>query len=243
MLSLAEQGSPNPELEAVRSAIVAPLTFDEDTLGALALESSRPNAFTQSDLQLLSSLAATATAAIHNAMLHAQVQKIAITDSLTGVYNRRGFTEVGRRMIESARRFERPLSAIMLDVDNFKSINDGYGHATGDVILQAVAERLAHGIREVDLLGRFGGDEFAILFPETDLFTAWNVAERMRQNVSQVAIPTEHGSLSVTISQGLARYSSRTPDLDSLIGEADRALYLAKQSGRNRVEMLPLEQR
>ena len=116
----------------VRSVIVAPLVLENHAIGALSLKSSSKAAFTESDLHLVISFAATATAAIRNAQLHAEVQKQAITDGLTGTYNRRGFYDLGLREVERANRFGRTLAAIMLDIDHFKDVNDQFGHAAGD---------------------------------------------------------------------------------------------------------------
>ena len=187
------------------------------------------------------SFGATATAALRNAQLHASVQKLAITDPLTGIYNRRGFEEFGRRLFESARRFKRPLSLILLDIDHFKAINDSYGHSIGDQVLQSLAERLNHNIREVDLMSRYGGDEFMVLLPETDIFTAIKVAERLRSSVEASPLPTEHGHITIQISVGVAKLSTQTNDLNRLLELADMALYNAKQNGRNRVRMFPIE--
>jgi diguanylate cyclase (GGDEF)-like protein len=224
-----------PEMRAMQSAIVAPLVFEGKALGALSLDSSRRKAFTGNDLRLLVSFAATATAALRNARLHAEVQKMALTDSVTPLYNRHGFLELGRREIERARRFARPLSAIMIDVDGFKKINDIHGHAAGDIVLREIARRLNNNIRDVDIVSRYGGDEFAILLPETDLFTASSVAERLRLAIQAAPFPAGAGSTALSISQGVARASPQTPDLANLIERADAAMYRAKASGGNRV--------
>jgi diguanylate cyclase (GGDEF)-like protein/PAS domain S-box-containing protein len=225
-----------PEGRDVRSAIAAPLILKNIVLGAIALESPQPAAFSESDLRLLSSFAATATAAIHNTRLHGEVQKLAITDALTGLYNRRGFFELGQREVERSRRFQRPLVAVMMDVDRFKFINDVYGHPAGDRVLQAVAKRCADNLRRIDILGRFGGDEFTILLPETDIYRARGVAERVRHCVAATPVQAEDAQIEVSVSLGIARATSATPDLDVLISRADAAMYLAKQAGRNRVE-------
>jgi diguanylate cyclase (GGDEF)-like protein len=193
-------------------------------------------AFSESDLRLLSSFAATATAAIQNSRLHGEVQKLAITDALTGLYNRRGFFELGQREVERSRRFQRPLVAIMMDVDRFKFINDVYGHSAGDRVLQAVAKRCGDNLRRIDILGRFGGDEFTLLLPETDIYRARGVAERVRQCVAATPVAADDALVEVSVSLGIARATSATPDLDVLISRADAAMYLAKQAGRNRVE-------
>jgi diguanylate cyclase (GGDEF)-like protein len=227
---------PYNHVREVNSAIVAPLILKSQVLGALSLESTQTSAFNDSDLRLLVSFAATATAAIHNAHLHAEVQKLAITDSLTGLYNRRGFYELGQREVERSRRYKRPLVAIMLDIDHFKFINDFYGHAIGDYILQSIAKRCSDSLRRIDILGRLGGDEFTILLPETDMFTATGVAERVRNTISNQPVITDPSPVTVSVSLGVARATATTPDLDILISRADKALYTAKREGRNRVE-------
>ena len=229
-------GGLDGEIKDVRSAIVAPLMIKGMVLGAISLESTQVSAFDESDLRLLVSFADTATAAIQNARLHAEVQKLAITDSLTGLYNRRGLFELGQREVERARRYKRPLVAIMMDVDRFKFINDYYGHTAGDQVLQTVAKRCSDNMRRIDILGRLGGDEFTFLLPETDMFTASNVAERVRQTVAERPVAAEETTINVSVSLGVARATSATPDLEVLISRADAAMYVAKREGRNRVE-------
>jgi len=124
----------------------------------------------------------------------------------------------------------------MMDIDHFKFINDFYGHAAGDQVLQAVAKRCSDNLRRIDILGRFGGDEFTILLPETDMFTASGVAERVRQYVANRPVMTDTSPVTITVSLGVARATATTPDLDVLISRADAAMYLAKKAGRNRVE-------
>jgi len=224
-----------PESKDVHSAIVAPLILKGQVLGAISLEATQPAAFSESDLRLLVSFAATATAAIHNAQLHAEVQKLAITDALTGLYNRRGLFELGQREVERSRRYKRPLVAIMMDIDNFKYINDIHGHATGDQVLQVVAKRCADNLRRIDILGRLGGDEFTILLPETDMFTASHVAERVRKYIGDRPVMADETPINISVSMGVARATSATPDLEVLISRADAAMYQAKREGGNRV--------
>jgi diguanylate cyclase (GGDEF)-like protein/PAS domain S-box-containing protein len=222
----------------VRSVIVAPLILENHAIGALSMESSSKAAFNESDLHLVISFAATATAAIRNAQLHAEVQKQAITDGLTGTYNRRGFFELGLREVERANRFGRTLAAIMMDIDNFKDVNDKFGHAAGDQVLQTVSGILVENIRKIDILGRYGGDEFAILLPEIDMFAATGVAERLRQCIADTTVPSERkGPIRVTASLGVAKLSTTIKDLEGLLQNADRAMYHAKNIGRNRVEI------
>jgi diguanylate cyclase (GGDEF)-like protein len=227
-----------PEVRAIQSAIVVPMILNDQVIGAISLDSHTRAAFTEDDLRLLVSFAATATAAIRNSQLHMEMQRLAITDPLTNLYNRRGIYELGRREIERSRRFGRPLTAIMFDLDSFKQVNDRYGHNIGDQVLRSVADRVNRNIREVDILGRLGGDEFVIILSETDLFTATNMAERLRKIIADTPAIVDGGvSIPITISMGLAKATTGTPDLTSLIHDADQALYRAKQNGRNQVQV------
>jgi diguanylate cyclase (GGDEF)-like protein/PAS domain S-box-containing protein len=226
-----------PEDLPVRSIIIAPLILDDQALGALILSASSRSAFTQDDLRLLESFAATISAAINNSLLHSRMQRLAITDSVTNLYNRRGFYELARREIERSRRFGHSLSVIMMDLDQLKSVNDTYGHAVGDQVLRTLADRLSQHVREFDILCRYGGDEFALLLPETDLFMAASVAERLRASIADEPIKTEGGPVPVTISLGVTKATPNTTNLEELLKSADRALYAAKQGGRNRLEI------
>jgi diguanylate cyclase (GGDEF)-like protein len=227
-------GSDIPEIRAISSMIVAPLILGGRTLGAVSLDAYRRYAFTEADLQLLVSFAATATTAIQNAQLYSEVQRQAITDPLTGLYNRRGFFELGRREVERANRFARPLTAMMIDIDLFKQVNDTKGHLIGDQVLAGVASQIEHQLRQVDLPGRYGGDEFIALLPETDLFNAYQAAERLRRSIAKVIYPTETEPVRITVSIGIAGLKHSSETLETLIERADQALYSAKQAGRNR---------
>jgi diguanylate cyclase (GGDEF)-like protein/PAS domain S-box-containing protein len=220
---------------AFRSMILAPLVVGEEMLGVLVLESGQVAGFIQADLHLLTSFATTTTTAIRNATLHNETQIQAITDTLTGMYNRRGFNEFGRREIDRSRRFNHPLAALMLDIDHFKNVNDSFSHATGDQILQLLAKRLNTNLRDVDIIGRYGGEEFAVLLPESDLETAIKVAERLRVCVEESPFNTNSGPLNITVSVGVSQYSEATADLESVVHAADLGLYQAKTAGRNRV--------
>jgi diguanylate cyclase (GGDEF)-like protein len=220
-----------PELRSIQSAIVAPLLLGDQILGVLSLDSTERQVFDDSDLRLLAAFAATASVAIRNAQLYAQVQRQAITDHLTGLYNRRGFFELGQRELERVRRFKHPLSAILFDLDRFKQINDTFGHPVGDQVIYAVAERCRRNLRHIDILARYGGEEFAVLLPETDLPTAYQVAERLRQSIADTPVETERGSIPMTISVGMTMATEDTPDLATLLNRADAAMYSAKQMG------------
>ena len=169
----------------------------------------------------------------------AQLLELATTDSLTGLRNRRYFMHRAGEEFERARRYRLPLALLMLDADHFKAINDRYGHPIGDQVLQALARRGQELLRDVDLFARIGGEEFAILLPQTDLDAARVVAERLRQQIANMPIATDQGPLSLTISLGLTGCDDAVVDFDALLRRADAALYRAKQNGRNRTEVLP----
>ena len=184
---------------------------------------------------MLELLASHAAIALDNARLFSEVQQLATTDSLTGIFNRRHFFALARGEVERSRRYQYPLSLIMLDIDHFKQVNDTYGHATGDMILQQIAQRCRKNLRETDIFGRYGGEEFVVLLPLTDLENARLVAERLRLEAAEVG--REANVEGVTISLGVAAMSGSGEDPESLLGKADQALYAAKQAGRNRVEV------
>ncbi|MBA4379940.1 MAG: hypothetical protein C0393_04525 [Anaerolinea sp.] len=228
-------------LGRVASFFSFPLVAGEQVIGFLSFGSQTPRSLPEGEQRLFCTVANQIAVAIENARLYAKVQQLAITDALTSLYNRRGLFELGRREVERARRFNRPLAGTMFDLDHFKLVNDACGHATGDQVLAGLAARCRPELREVDLLGRYGGEEFVALLPETDLAGALQVAERLRHCVEQSAITTEptnatpHGAITITISVGVAMLDKDCPTLEALIERADRALYAAKQAGRNRV--------
>jgi len=158
------------------------------------------------------------------------------TDYLTELFNRRHFIELAEHEPARALRYQRPLSLLMIDIDNFKAINDTWGHGIGDAVLQKVAHMIRNALRDVDIVGRMGGEEFAAMLIETDLEQALLVAQRLCTTVADAIIVSHDGvPLQVTISLGLADLKGRDITFESLLNEADMALYTAKQSGRNRV--------
>jgi diguanylate cyclase (GGDEF)-like protein len=226
-----------PETWANASLLIAPLVQEDEPLGLISLISPSPDSFTERDLHLLISFASTATAAIHNAQLHSAVQHLAITDPLTGIYNRRGFFELARRMLEEAQHFGLPISAIMIDIDFFKNVNDSYGHDAGDAVLRVLAERCRIVLRETDLICRYGGEEFAIVLSESDINVAHIVANRLFASITGSSVATRAGPVNVTISVGVASFGEEHGSLDHLLKRADQALYLAKGYGRNQVQV------
>ena len=158
---------------------------------------------------------------------------VAATDPLTGMQNRRAFLEWGDVELIRARRYHRPLSLLMLDVDHFKSINDTYGHGAGDLVLSTLAENINQTLRSIDRSGRIGGEEFAILLPETPLVSATLVAERIRVILAALEVAHSGSVIRFTVSIGVSQIASTVPNLTEALVYADRALYRAKARGRN----------
>jgi diguanylate cyclase (GGDEF)-like protein len=194
--------------------------------------SGRP--FTDDDRELLCSLAAQATLALENVQLHFQVRQQAVTDELTGLANHGRFQDLLSAEAEQVRRYHHPLGLIMIDIDNFKSVNDTYGHQQGDVVLKHVAGVLRDSSREADTPARYGGEEMALILPHTDLDGSHAIAERVRTAIESLRIPcpNEQRVLRVTASLGVA--ASLDGDRELLIADADAALYAAKRAGKNR---------
>lgn len=162
-----------------------------------------------------------------------KAEQLARTDELTNLSNRRAFFELGEKAFQHARRFNSPLSLLMFDIDHFKKINDLHGHAVGDKVLQALGKLLKQSNREIDIVGRIGGEEFALVLPETDISGANELAERLHQNISKLQIETTNSNIKCTISIGISELQPQHESLDELLLHADNALYAAKRKGRN----------
>ncbi len=214
---------------------VVPLIYQGSFIGLLLVRSDDVSrAWADNELLLLHTVADQLAVAVNQAHLFAQMQQQALTDSLTGCYNRRSFDLQLERDLHLATRMRQPLSLIMLDLDNFKHINDQAGHDAGDVALRMLAENLRAELRAVDTAARFGGDEFVIILPQANSEGAVLVAERLRKRVSQMNVPS-FGR--VTASFGVASFPSHASSRDTLVVAADRALYNSKDAGRNRVSL------
>jgi diguanylate cyclase (GGDEF)-like protein len=198
----------------------------------------RGREFSHPEEKLLEYLAAQAVVSIENTDLHQTVQRQAVTDELTGLWNVRHFHEVLDHEIERARRFEDSVGLAMLDIDDFKAVNDTYGHQQGDQVLAAVARVLRELSRDIDTPARYGGEELAVVLPGSDSRGAAQLAERMREAIERLRVPRVDGagSLGITASFGVASMPSSAVDKDSLIAAADGALYRAKRAGKNRVK-------
>jgi diguanylate cyclase (GGDEF)-like protein len=166
----------------------------------------------------------------------ARLEVMSKTDVLTGVHNRRHFMQLLGREFARARRYQSPLSCVMIDLDHFKQINDRHGHLTGDHVLAAVASAIVRAVRDSDIVARYGGEEFCLLLPNTDLVGARELAERCRELIARTQVADRAGLLSVTASMGISSYpGAAISSVDALLGAADDALYRAKAGGRDRV--------
>ncbi len=190
------------------------------------------------ELLLLHTVADQLTVAVNQASLFAQMEQQALTDGLTGCFNRRSFDLQLERDLHLATRMRQPVSLIMIDLDHFKRINDRAGHETGDVALRMLADALRAELRAVDTAVRFGGDEFAVILPQANIEGALLVAERLRAGIEQIEVP---GYGRMTASIGLASFPIHASSRNSLVVAADRALYNSKNFGRNRVSTPPDE--
>jgi diguanylate cyclase (GGDEF)-like protein len=226
----------NSKSPAVLADAVVPLIHQGNFIGLLLVRSDdMSRAWADNELLLLHTVADQLGVAVNQAHLFAQMQQQALTDSLTGCYNRRSFELQLERDLHMATRMGQPLSLVMLDLDDFKNINDQAGHEAGDVALRLLAEALRSELRAVDTAARFGGDEFVIILPQATTEGAVIVAERLRKRVEQLDVP---GFGRVTSSFGVATFPTHASSRDSLVVAADRALYDSKNSGRNRVSFI-----
>jgi diguanylate cyclase (GGDEF)-like protein len=223
------------------SALAAPLGGVEEggrVVGIVSVaRSGKP--FSAGERELFAYLTNQAAVSVENADLHETVTRQAVTDELTGLFNHRRFQEVMAGEVERVRRSGHELGLIMLDIDNFKQVNDTYGHLQGDMVLREVARILRQSSREIDEPARYGGEEMAVALPQTDLEGAYRFAERVRRRIAALELPLPDGDgvLRVTASFGAASLAATgSVDKDGLVAAADAALYEAKRAGKNRTE-------
>jgi diguanylate cyclase (GGDEF)-like protein/PAS domain S-box-containing protein len=259
---------PHPLLPDTRAELAVPIIVGDRLLGVLDVQANYINRFTEEDVRIMTALAAQIAVAVQNARLfsnHRQAedelrrakeslevvnmelryafeheQHMARTDALTGINNRHNLFELAEHEFEVAKRYRQPLSIILFDIDYFKHINDTYGHEVGDKVLERVAQVSRTQLRDVDIIGRYGGDEFVIVMPVTTASKASLLAQRILENVSAIRLHTDHGSVAVTLSIGIAEiiHVPQDESVDNLIRRADEAMYAAKQAGRNRTVII-----
>ena len=228
---------------------------DGKRFGSLCLIDRVPHDFDAGQLKLLESFAeivsqdicvrSAARYAVRD-LIEAEHDKcdlfdMAMTDPLTKALNRRAFFRFAEREVLRASRHSKPLTALMFDIDHFKRVNDVHGHAVGDEVLTRLVSCVTQNIRDEDLLGRLGGEEFALVLPETEPLRAAILANRLREAVSDLSFDGKHGAFNVTISIGISEPGFADIDIMHALERADAALYKAKQNGRNRVELAPLK--
>ncbi|MDD4476423.1 MAG: diguanylate cyclase [Eubacteriales bacterium] len=223
-----------------RSWMGVPLVFHGQLQGLLIVESHTPDMYKTHQSSIASTFASQSVIAIENSRLFEQVQHNAITEELTGLNNRRHLLELTKKLIDISKRngCMNALSALMIDIDNFKYFNDNYGHDTGDEVLSTISRVIKSNLREMDIIGRYGGEEFLAILPNTDAKSAMEAAERIRESVEQLVISCgKYSNLKATISIGVAILDDPNLTIDSLVKNADEALYYSKKTGRNKVSL------
>ena len=222
-----------------RALAVLPLETADGVLGLVAAWNADRTGFDDAGLAALRTLAPYAALQLRQMVMQDTLRERAEKDALTGLPNRGAFNEKFDELVKQYRRYRHPLSLILLDVDHFKRVNDTYGHEAGDVVLRQVGQILVSSVRETDFAARIGGEEFAVLLPETDLEHAVDTAERIRHAVEQATFDYQGQSLAVRTSAGVASSPRVLADPAGLLTSADGALYASKQDGRNRVTAAP----
>jgi len=219
------------------STVCIPLVAFGQSLGILVLDADQPGAFHTYEIQPLESVADICATAIQNAHYVDRVKQLAYLDGLTGIFNRRYFELRMAEEIERARRFDTGMAVIMVDIDQFKFLNDEFGHILGDEVLRQVSSIFHQQLRKIDVVCRYGGEEFAILLSQTNPQHALSVADKLRNLVERWQFPGVPRA--VTISAGTASYPEHGTTRDELVKAADAGLYMAKQAGRNQVLLAP----
>lgn len=218
--------------QGISSVVYLPLSVTGRVIGTLILASRKPNAYSRSEIRLLERVALQIAAPIENTQLYARAEQKSRIDELTGLFNRRHFEERLKEEVARHSRYGDPFSIFMLDLDNFKTYNDVYGHPAGDNLLGQLGEIIKSSVRDADQAFRYGGDEFVFILPQTARDDAYVVAERVR---GQIADEMEKKSITVTCSIGLATYPADGVIAGELVNGADTALYYAKWTGGNRI--------
>lgn len=228
----------------IKSIMVIPIRYSEGDIGVLYLRTSRKrNKFNDKEIKICQIISGMAAIALRNAQLfhiikqdRALLEKMAVTDDLTGLYNHRFFVKRLNEEYKRASRYNNPLSFLMIDIDNFKKINDAHGHQKGNVILKEVSKVIKSSVREIDVVARYGGEEFAVILPHTGIVDAFNLANRIRNAIKCYRSDILGEKVSITVSIGVSTYpDSKVKGVDDLIRRADDGLYKAKSQGKDTV--------
>lgn len=225
------------ESDEFKSLLAVPMISRGKVIGVLTTQSKRVGAFLDQDEKIFSILAGSAALAIENASLHQKTKELTITDELTGIFNYRYFIKKLSQEIKRAKRYKQSLSLLMIDIDWFKRCNDTYGHLFGNKVLKELAQRIKDSVRDVDVISRYGGEEFAVILPQTNKKDAQMIGERIRRRVESTDFIVEEDGLmvKVTVSLGVATYPENGRTTEHLVEKVDQALYLAKGGGKNLV--------
>ncbi|MEA3297836.1 MAG: sensor domain-containing diguanylate cyclase [candidate division Zixibacteria bacterium] len=228
-----------PLSEGSRSVILLPMVSHGKNNGVLIVEAETPERFRERDVQMLSVVARSAALALENAELHKRTEELTVIDELTETYNYRYFVKKLEEEKRRAIRYNLPLSLVMVDIDWFKQFNDTYGHETGNVVLRSLSATIKQCIRDVDIFTRYGGEEFAVILPQTPLVEASSIGERIRAQVEIMEVNAgPAGKLRVTVSVGVSSFPENGKSHEELVSVTDQALYRAKGEGRNLVRII-----
>jgi diguanylate cyclase (GGDEF)-like protein len=216
------------------SVFVLPLVYERDVLGMVVLLFEKTNTLGTHEIELLAVLGNQAATSIANAKLYEEIERLAVTDGLTGLFNHRHFQETLAQEFNRLERFSEPISLLIIDIDHFKKINDTYGHPVGDAVLKKVSGIIRKTIRNIDIPARYGGEEFAVILLGTDTNGALKMAERLRKFIADARFSSEQNAFNVTVSIGMSTHAREMKKKEDLVEQADKALYHAKRTGRNR---------
>lgn len=230
------------QLEGIHSMICVPMKSSEGAIGCISVYRKTPQAFSDHELLLLSIFSSEAVQAVEKTRMLNELKKQATLDHLTGFYNKKTFISILETELSRARRHQDSLALMFIDLDKFKLYNDTFGHLMGDKLIHDFAQQLKQTCRKMDIVGRFGGDEFVIIAPQTDQNGAQALAEKIRRGIAHFPFQTTdpHTHFNMSCSIGISHWSpdcGGSPSVDSLLSEADDALYLSKKSGRNCISL------
>jgi len=215
-----------------------PLMIEKEIVGVLNINDVGQDSFDVGDLDFILNLSEFIAMSISNAVLYEQTNKLAVTDGLTGISNRQSLVKSLQIEFERSKRYDSPLSFIILDVDHFKHVNDTYGHQKGDEILITFASLLKKFCRANDIAARYGGEEFVMILPQSNAQGAFKIAERVREEMMKLNFTGNESNFSVTVSCGVAEFNKNYESINGLIDAADRGLYEAKNGGRNKTTLV-----